>query len=350
MATKTFPRRSLHTNTAFLVVFMTVASVTAGEFSLYYIGNSLTGDLMSGLRYSASSYENSLGNTYKWGTHFRASTSLTYMYNNPNDASSASVTGTNTDYLWDATFVPWTASLPGKHWDAVTLQPWQDSTLATMAGDTAAINGMIAATRTRPDNASTHFYMYAAWPVVDAVNSPFSNAFLTPTPNLPTQPDTQTRDYYRNLLAAVRQTNPGVDMIPAGEVFLALDVKMRNGEIPGFTSIKDIHRDAIHLNSFGSNIVAYTAYATIFKQSPLGLADPLRDVPGDPYYNSNYAVTTPTYSAANPSPASLAIIQQTVWDVVNQQSAYTSVPEPSGVWLLGLGLGGLALLHHRRRA
>ncbi len=75
-----------------------------------------------------------------------------------------------------------------------------------------------------------------------------------------------------------------------------LDNRMEAGLVPGFSDITDIYIDDIHLDNVGSYIVATTFYATIFKQSPIGL---------------------PVPSEYQPLSSELtAIIQDTVWDVV----------------------------------
>ncbi|MDR3403950.1 MAG: hypothetical protein P4L99_15745 [Chthoniobacter sp.] len=302
-------------------LYLPVAS--AGDFSTYHIGNSLTGDLLSKFPKIAAPYENAQGNTYKWGAHFRPATSISYMYANPNGPRSQSAKGTNTDYIWlnvDAVgFVPWSTALPGNHWDVVTLQPWQDDTKATLKGDTEAVNAIIAVTQARADNASTRFFIYAPWTAVKYEDlESYRTAFLTSTSNRPEQLGTASRDYFRHVTDRVRQTNPNVAMIPAGEVLLALDDAMRAGKFAHFTSVRQLHRDEIHLNSVGQNVAAWTAYATIFKKSPIGLPnDILTSLPCVP----------PFENVTDISPADLKLMQETVWTVVNSSELrdYTKV-------------------------
>ena len=300
----------------------------AAEFSVYHVGNSLTGDLTSKLPKLLAQYAQEQGQTYVWGTHFRAATSLTFIHDNPNDPKSSSVAGinekgtsSNKPGVPDKNpFIPWTVALPGRHWDAVTLQVWQDNDKATLKRDTEAVNDMIKITRTRPDNATTRFFIYAPWTVAkyDVLDS-FSKAFLTPTPNTPDQLGVATRDYFRHVTDAVQKTNPDVAMIPAGEVLVALDEKMRAGKFEGLTSVRQLHRDVIHLNSIGKNIAAWTAYAVILKKSPVGL--PNNSHPKD-------SLVPPFENVAEVSPADLKLIQNTIWDVVTSPELrpYTKLP------------------------
>jgi hypothetical protein len=301
------------------------APTATGEFSVYHVGNSLTGDLVSQFRKIATPYENAQGNTFQWGLHFRGATSLSFIYANPTAPKTSSIRATNTDgYTWktvgDDGFVPWTKALPDNHWDAVTLQPWQDDSKATLKSDTEAVNGMIAAAKTRPDNASTRFYLYCAWTDVkyDELDS-YRQAFLTPIPNHPDQLAKPTRDYFRHLADAVRQTNPNVAMIPAGEVLLALDEKMRAGRFEHLSSVRQLHRDVIHLNALGANVAAWTAFAVIFKKSPVGLpANGLEAGKSQP----------PFENVTEISPADLKLMEETVWEVVTSGELrdYTQLP------------------------
>ena len=296
-----------------------------GEFSVYHVGNSLTGDLISQFRKIATPYENAQGNTFQWGLHFRGATSLSFIYANPSAPKTSSIRSKNDDgYTWkgvgDDGFVPWTKALPENHWDAVTLQPWQDDSKATLKSDTEAVSGMIAAAKARPDNASTRFYLYCAWTDTkyDDLDS-FRKAFLTPVPNNPDQLAKPTRDYFRHLADAVRRTNPDVAMIPAGEVHVALDEKMQAGKFEHFSSVRQLHRDVIHLNALGANVAAWTAYAVIFKKSPVGLpANGLDKGSSQP----------PFESVTEISPADLKLMQETVWEVVTSPElrGYTNVP------------------------
>jgi len=296
---------------------------SAGDFSTYHVGNSMTGDMLSKFPRIAAFYEKSQGNTYTWGAHFRGATGITYIYANPTGPDSKSARGADTHCNWSnigaAGFVPWNTALPGNHWDVVTLQPWPDNTNATLKGDTAAINAIIAATRTRSDNASTRFFIYAPWTDVtyDDLNS-FRTAFLAPASNDPDPLGTKTRDYFRHVTDSVRQTNPTIAMIPAGEVLLALDDAMKAGKFEHFTSIRQLHRDVIHLNSAGQNVAAWTAYATVFKKSPVGLPnDILISLPCMP----------PFENVTDISPADLKLMQETVWAVVSSPElrGYTDV-------------------------
>ncbi len=305
--------RTILCGLAVMIGGLSASSAMAGdELAVYHIGNSLTGDLVSVFPKLASKEAKADGRDYRWGLHFRPATSLFFMYRNPLDAKTASIVATGDQgHRWkkaaDEGFMPWTKALPGNYWDVVTLQVWQDDAKATLKDDTETVNAIIAATRVRADNASTRFFIYAPWTMA-RFNEPesFKNAFTAPTPDDPKTPGVATRDYFRHVCDAVQKTNPDVALIPSGEVLLALDEKMRAGRFEQFTSVQQLHRDVIHLNSIGCNVTAWTAYAVIFKKSPVGL-------PNDPHPGKEYP---PFKNVVEGSPADLKLMQETVWEVV----------------------------------
>jgi hypothetical protein len=293
-----------------------MAASPTRTFTAYHIGNSLTEDLFYDFRTVATRYEATQDNTYAWGFHFRPGTSLTFMYKYPTPPATpyptiSGVKETDTSRWPTTNLFPWPVSLPGNHWDVVTMEPFPGGGTdgaATLGSDTAAINAMIALTKTRADNASTRFFIYEAWPAVKYgdLNS-YSTAWLTPMQNNPGAASALNRNYFTHLVSAVRQTNPNVEVIPVGEVLYALDMKMRAGQFQGFYSIIQLHRDAIHLNSVGQNVTSWTAYAAIFIKSPVGLRN---DVLGN-------AAVSPFTNVTAISPADMLLMQQTVWDVVS---------------------------------
>jgi hypothetical protein len=72
---------------------------------------------------------------------------------------------------------------------------------------------------------------------------------------------------------------------------------MKAGKVPGYTDIKQLFADGIHLNNVGSYVVGCTYFATLYKQNPKGL-------PSAPYKVED---------------AKLAgIIQDVVWKIVRR--------------------------------
>ena len=307
-----------------LVLTTIASSATAETFSVYHIGNSLSCDTYIAFRKVATDYEAAKGNIYSWGYHFRNGTGITWIYANPTPPPLAngkidftrSCVGQTATSPWPGTnLVPWPKALPGYHWDVVTMQPGSDTQIRTnLLTDAAAINGMIDQARTRADNATTRFYIYAAWPGVKYgdVDS-YARAYLATT-----QTDsTPSRKFVADLADCVRKTHPDVGVIPDGEVLYVLDEMMKAGKFQNFTSIQQLHRDGVHLNSVGQNIVSWTAFATIFKESPVGLPNGTR----------GNGIRAPFTNVTKVSPTDLKLMQQTIWEVVKQQGKYTNVTE-----------------------
>ena len=85
-------------------------------------------------------------------------------------------------------------------------------------------------------------------------------------------------------------------MVPVGHVMYELNQRMKAGQVSGYTHIKQLFADGIHLNNVGSYVVGCTYFATLYKQNPKGL-------PSAPYKVED---------------AKLAgIIQDVVWKVVS---------------------------------
>ena len=294
----------------------------AVPFKTYSIGNSLTWNLVGGGKLGAIATAGGHPTTADF--HIRTSSPLNYIWSDPTKVDNAVPSTLDT-------------ALPNNNWDAVTMQPYVtsistvgDSTLAT---DKDVIRQMIGLSKSAGKNANTRFFIYATWPNINfagAAANPlqYENAWLKTTTGATTELTMRNRSYFHDLYVAVHDSEPAVRVIPAGEVLYSLDKRMRNGEIPGFSNIAGLYGDDYHLNALGSHIVAATAYATMFAESPVGL----------PYSDAAPVVT----------PASLQLMQQTVWDTVKRESESTGVPEPTAmVMLVGMGTAGTLL---RRRS
>ena len=110
----------------------------------------------------------------------------------------------------------------------------------------------------------------------------------------------ESRDYFDTLLREVRQELPSLKkpplLVPVGHVMNALHLQMKAGRVPGYTSIYQFYKDGIHLNEAGSYLVGCTYFATLLKQSPVGL---------------------PTAPYGKIDPALAETIQKTVWQIVS---------------------------------
>lgn len=356
-----------------------LASVAmAGDFTTYSIGNSLTQDLLYQVQGPIYTYENRLGNTYHWGIQFRPGATLTYLHDNPRDAGQPAITRSGIGYYassptssggWPSSNTQaWDVALTSaaNTWDVVTMELYKSIpntnrpySYCTLGTDTTAMNDVITKTRASnaTNNASTRFFLYAAWPDWSANidvhdNAQYQTNFTATTTNNDSQLGRLSRDYYQNLYNRVHIANPGVSLsvIPVGEVYYKLSTMMDSNAFSGsgLTSIGQLYRDPFHANVLGRDIIAWTAFATLFKQSPLGL---------DRYspYDTSATGTILLYKGADhgyrqfqTSSLTLSdkrLIQNTIWQVLSKNNAYTHVPiAPVGYWPLD-ELSGLAMDH-----
>lgn len=314
---------------AVCVVVFSIALLLAGipchaeTRTAYFVGNSFTRisapDGMVGL---AAQQSNSLAVGY----HIYHGSPIHAIWGSPNNTSVAS----------PSPYGKFGNALPNYEWDAVTLQPfykgnWNGFDPATMQTDIDSVISFADLTRQNPANSDTKFYLYQSWPFV-YLSTPFQEAWdKTSVDDLATR-SSHKREYYDDLIERVRaQTAAEVYMIPISEVLYALDTRMKNGDVPGYTSIDQFFQgDGLHLDEGpGTYVAGATAYATIFGENPDGLVRPTG------YYGDDSQFSPELYDALN----------ETIWDVVSNHE-YTGVPEPTTLALLSLG--GLVALRRRR--
>jgi hypothetical protein len=206
-----------------LAAGMLASFAMAGDFTTYAIGNSLTQDLLSQVQGPIYTYEKNLGNTYHWGIQFRPSTTLTYLHDNPRDAGQTAITVSGIGYYassptssggWPSSNTQaWDVALTSaaNTWDVVTMEPYKSISdtgpyNCTLGTDTTAMNDVITKTRASnaTNNASTQFFLYAAWPdwsanIDDHDNDDYQTNFTATTTNNGSQAGLLSRGYYQNL-------------------------------------------------------------------------------------------------------------------------------------------------------
>jgi hypothetical protein len=293
-----------------LSVPMVMRGAPAESLRVYFIGNSVTDMVRYG---GLAKLADTRGIKLDWGRTMIPGAPLEWIYAHPNDGFREEPYGT------------WTNALNQFAWDAVSLQPFDrhlhgnnDSGLDV--GDVALIAKFAAmAARMNPD---VQIYIYARWPRVTSGGKgisfdkndydpakPGSGNDLAKVDDFTTRWEAkftggydnsnETRDYFETLLREVRKETVFLRkrplLVPVGYVMNEMNAQMKAGRLPGYTSIYQFYRDGIHLNEAGCYLVGCTYFATLLKQSPLGL-------PTAPYGNID---------------ASLAgRIQKLVWQVV----------------------------------
>jgi hypothetical protein len=302
---------------AAVALFVLTVRGTAAQASqsqkVYYIGNSLT----EGINLPAvTHFASSRGNLHDPGKHMRTGASLHFIWNNPNDASAASI----------PPYGLYQNALTNHVWDAVSIQPYT-KLIEGADGDLAMSSNFINLALQNSPNAQ--FYIFSHHPARPGGVIDYDAAWLRPYTGL-NDGTYDTRDFYNRLVNELRTAFPALAkpilMVPLGDVFLELHERMEDGLIAGFTDIQQFYADNEHANAFGSYTTAATYYATLYKDDPIGLD------------HAQFGVTDPALAAA---------IQDAVWDVVSVHP-YSGVPEPGVATLIGIA--GAALLVRRRRA
>jgi hypothetical protein len=196
------------------------------------------------------------------------------------------------------------------------------------AGDRTEVANFINLARVNSPNAQ--FYLYEQWPQRVENGSSDFNANWTAQYNGTDDGTVRTRDYYEDLTNVLRQDFSSLPknllLVPAGDVMFELNQRMKNGQVPGYSGIYEFYADDIHPNALGSYMLSMTFYATLFKESPVGL----------PYDSS--VISNPIVAAQ---------IQDAAWQVV-RTNPLAGVPEPTSVVTLS-ALAISSLLARRRR-
>lgn len=281
---------------------------------VYFIGNSVTDTV----RYPAlAELAQSRGVKMEWGRTMIPGAPLEWIYTHPGEG------------FGEAPYGTWEKALNDFAWDAVSLQPF-DRRFSSKNEQTGEDYGDLPlickfAEMASKKNPEVQIYILARWPRItsDGKNPAFDKNDYDPAKpgsgaDLSTADDFQERwtapfkaegwdqtneaaEYFDQLLdeVTVQATflkKPPL-LVPVGHVMAALDLKMRAGKVPGYTSIYQFYRDGIHLSEAGSYLVGCTYFATLLKQSPVGL-------PTAPYGIIDAGLAK--------------IIQETAWEVVSQ--------------------------------
>lgn len=292
------------------------ATTTASAAALrsYHIGNSLTNMPVRGMvpEYSLPALAATAGDESDIGYQIKCGDSLEAIWQLP---TTTCVPPNSYGYFKQA--------LPFYPWDAVTFEPYYDP----QAEARTTIGKMVNLLRpfTRTDGKRTQLYVYQAWPQYLG-NKDYSQTWTSPY--VQGDPDNFHRDYFQNLTQQLRDDlGPDVHLIPAGEALYRIDQLAKAGKVPGITNVKEWYIDPAHLNGYGNFLATEMIYATMYGKNPSAIAVP-------------YGIP----------PELKAVIDTTVWDVINNEpltfAVTAPVPEPSAT--LAVFCFGLASIRRGR--
>jgi hypothetical protein len=278
---------------------------------VYFIGNSVTDTV----RYrELATLAAARSTTIKWGRTMIPGAPLEWIYTHPDDG------------FQEEPYGRWRKALTEFAWDAVSVQPFDRhlhgvNQQGKDLGDVALAREF--ASLAAKKNPNVQIYIYARWPRVTSAGKsiPFDKNDYDPAKpgsgnDLSAVDDfasrwemkytggwdgsNEGRDYFERLLLEVRKETPflkkPVLLVPVGFVMSEMHRRMKAGEVPGYRSIHQFYKDGIHLNEAGSYLVGCTYFATLLKQSPVGL-------PATPYGKID--------------PGLADLIQRAVWHVVS---------------------------------
>ena len=239
-------------------IFLWGSHPCSGQTTSYHIGNSLTQDSQVD---AIPAFAELRGKDHDVGFHTRGASSLTAILGDPN-GETVLIGDNYGDFL---------AALPGFHWDAVTLQPYNGHLLDEEIDSALEYIDM---TRSNPANADTVFYVYESWP--DRVNGTYQQQWLLPLQNLLNPPVARSRaffDFFYERLTT--ETDATIRTIPVGEILYQFDLAAQQEEIPGIDSVIDLYRDHVHMKlELGRYVASVATFATVLDESPIGLDKP----------------------------------------------------------------------------
>ena len=282
----------------------------AGQKSLrvYFIGNSVTDTVnYRGLAELAKSR----GVNQVWGRHMIPGAPLFYMWREKGGFKEEPF-GVTQD------------ALKNYAWDVITVQPFDRHLVnENDEGDLANIQHILDLATAK--NPMAQLYIYARWPRITKGGKGFAydkndydprragsgvpldgaddfHARWTAKFTGGWDGTNENKDYFEQVLRGVQKANPKLRkpplLIPVGHVMDALDAEMRANRVPGYKSVYQLYRDGIHLNRYGSYLVGCTFFATLYRQTPVGL---------------------PTAPYGDLDPAIAAIIQRTVGRTIERE-------------------------------
>lgn len=251
--------------------------------------------------------------------------------------------------------------LTGQKWDAICLQPFQAGPLlktitrvphyypqknATLrlppplpSGDVYLIGQYIDHMVRQGKSPDLDVIVYSHWPQLGKGKTPFQEKWDHPYDERhPDNGHRRVRDCFEQMVEMLNARNHGrllhkpVRMAPIGDVMYEVDRRLREKPRKGqgdivYTNIWDLFGDNTHLKTgAGRYLTAMALYATLYKESPVGL--PLGAYNEPKTYHAKYA---PNMEKITPELAEF--FQQTAWDVISTHPYAGIAPpqEPMGI-------------------
>lgn len=219
----------------------------AEQVAIFHVGNSLTDQA-----YGMHDIAKARGRQTTFGRHMIPGAPLDWLWNHRNEGFREPDRKKPADDI-----------LRTHKWDVLILQPYGREAKKSIeyGGNYAA-----AAYEGNPD---CQVYVFANYPGIGKDQSEadqWETRWLSPDFR---RGRANFEKVARGISARFPDRKP-VRIIPVGEVMYRLHQRMKQGKVPGFTSIADLYADGVHLESEGKYVEAVTHYATVFQDDPHG--------------------------------------------------------------------------------
>jgi hypothetical protein len=307
-----------------VILFLTAALAGGETLNLFWIGNSLTDGMV-------------------WIRGSKPGAILPYVQSGGDDINydKCSSAGTTLHLHWWQNENQY-RDLTNGGWDIVVLQPYnrmfyheadqfwdptQPESIDNMNRG-CITNAVRFIQYALQDNPNAQFYIYSHWPKGDPddfASFDFEAEWLAPYDDWNSYSHDRAQNYFDLLIQELEKQNiPGLQtklrQIPVGDVLYELHQRMKAGQVPGWTDVKQLYNppDVNHLLAGpGRFVCAATWYATLFQKSPAGL--------DYTFFNTNETVTLEDlyyeygreyYQDVTPEFA--AIVHEVAWEVVRR--------------------------------
>jgi hypothetical protein len=222
-----------------------VVAVAEEPLAVFHVGNSLTDQA-----YGMHDIAKERGHETKFGRHMIPGAPLQWLWEHRDEGFRAPDRNRPADEI-----------LKSERWDALILQPFGRSPENSIE---YGVNYAAAAYAGNPD---CQVYVFANYPDIGKAQEKkalWEERWLSET-------DTRGRATFEKIAEGISSKFPDkkpVRMIPVGEVMYRLQLRMKEGKVPGYQHIADLYADGVHLNSEGKYLEAVTHYAVVFQDDP----------------------------------------------------------------------------------
>lgn len=182
--------------------------------------------------------------------------------------------------------------LPGGNFNVMVLTDSVPRGGAEMEAETIDYLGRFVAFA-RSANPDIRIYYYETWHHLTS-GTPQRSEYDKTSPNrdLAWRPRLDAdKAMWQNIVDEVNRKHPGrypVKIIPSGQVLAAVSDAIKVGKVPGWTSIRDIFGDDIHVNLYGKYVIALSHYAALTGRSPVGLNSDIKSIWGGAYWDTKF--------------------------------------------------------------